>query len=250
MIVMDKLLCSTFQAAKILGVTPDTILKWIKAGKIPASRTLGGHYRIRRDTLTELIKKRKFEDLPAETASPLKAFQYCWEYNALGNEAKNDCRNCLVYKTRAKFCYEMSSVPKELGHLKLFCASICEDCDYYKYAKEHAVNVLVITDDDEFLKTLKKASAIFSFIGTNCEYECSAIVEKMRPDIAVIDWSFHKAKDFRAYLANDSRVPHLKIILVSDSELPTDEGDEKVVGHVKKSITIERIEEFISRITP
>jgi excisionase family DNA binding protein len=53
-----KDLYSTFQAAKVLGVSPDTVLKWIKAGKLPASRTLGGHYRIRRDTIAELLSKK------------------------------------------------------------------------------------------------------------------------------------------------------------------------------------------------
>ncbi|UCH85847.1 MAG: helix-turn-helix domain-containing protein, partial [Candidatus Latescibacterota bacterium] len=130
--VTNKNFYSTFQAAAILGVTPDTVLKWIKAGKIPASRTLGGHYRIQRDTLTDLIKERQSQNLAVETTLPLKAFQYCWEYNSKDDTLEDQCRNCLVYKTRAKLCYEMSPVPKEFGHLKLYCESNCKDCDYYR----------------------------------------------------------------------------------------------------------------------
>ena len=37
---------TTTQAAKLLSVTPDTVLKWVKAGKVKSYRTLGGHFRI------------------------------------------------------------------------------------------------------------------------------------------------------------------------------------------------------------
>ena len=179
-----KDLYSTFQAAKVLGVSPDTVLKWIKAGKIPASRTLGGHYRIRRDTIGELLSERESPYPTVEPTAPPKTFKYCWEFNSKGDKLENDCRNCLVYKTRAKLCYEMSSVPKELGHLKLFCDSECEDCGYYKYMREQSHPVLVVTDDRKFLGDLRDSDTVSLKI-TNCEYECSAIVEKMRPEIAV-----------------------------------------------------------------
>ncbi|OGL47597.1 MAG: hypothetical protein A2161_15390 [Candidatus Schekmanbacteria bacterium RBG_13_48_7] len=37
---------TTTQAAKLLSVAPDTILKWVKAGKLTSRRTLGGYFRI------------------------------------------------------------------------------------------------------------------------------------------------------------------------------------------------------------
>jgi excisionase family DNA binding protein len=46
---------TTGQAASLCSVTPDTVLKWIKAGKIPASRTPGGHYRISRSDVEQFI---------------------------------------------------------------------------------------------------------------------------------------------------------------------------------------------------
>ena len=45
---------STGKAAKMLSVTPDAVLKWIKKGKIPARRTPGGHYRIPLDAVYRL----------------------------------------------------------------------------------------------------------------------------------------------------------------------------------------------------
>ena len=34
------------EAADRLGVTPETLSRWIRAGRFPACRTPGGHYRI------------------------------------------------------------------------------------------------------------------------------------------------------------------------------------------------------------
>ena len=41
-------LLTTGQAAKLCSVTPDTILKWLKRGRLNGVRTAGGHYRIER----------------------------------------------------------------------------------------------------------------------------------------------------------------------------------------------------------
>ena len=243
-----KDLYSTFQAAKVLGVSPDTVLKWIKSAKIPASRTLGGHYRIRRDTIGELLSERASPYPTVEPTAPRHTFRYCWEFNSKGDKLEDECRNCLVYRTRAKLCYEMSSVPKELGHLKLFCDSECKDCDYYKYVKERSVNVLVITNDREFLGDLRVSGNV-SFKITNCEYECSAIVEKMRPEIAVIDCSFGKSKDFYGYLTNDLRVPYIRIILASDTEIPFDYSKKRAIGRISRPLTIETIEKYVTGIS-
>ena len=51
---MDGEYFSTGQAAKLCAVTPDTVLKWIKRGRLRARRTPGGHYRISREDLDEL----------------------------------------------------------------------------------------------------------------------------------------------------------------------------------------------------
>jgi excisionase family DNA binding protein len=48
---MNKGYLTTFEAAKLISVTPDSILKWIKSGKLAAFRTPGGHYRINIDNI-------------------------------------------------------------------------------------------------------------------------------------------------------------------------------------------------------
>jgi excisionase family DNA binding protein len=137
---MKKNLYSTFQAATIFGVSPDTVLKWIKSGKIHASRTLGGHYRIHGGKIDELLSERESQNPVLEPTHTSNTFQYCWEFHSKAGKSIDACQNCLVYKTRARHCYEMSPVPKELGHMKIFCESECEDCDYYKHVKEQLLN--------------------------------------------------------------------------------------------------------------
>ncbi len=39
-------LLTTGQAAKLCEVTPDTVLKWIRKGRLRGGRTAGGHFRI------------------------------------------------------------------------------------------------------------------------------------------------------------------------------------------------------------
>ncbi len=54
----DKEFFSTHDAAKICRVTPMTVIRWIKEGKIPAFTTAGGHRRISRTDLVRFCKTR------------------------------------------------------------------------------------------------------------------------------------------------------------------------------------------------
>jgi excisionase family DNA binding protein len=130
---MNKGYLTTFQAAEILSVSPDAVLKWIKSGKITAYRTPGGHYRIEKKEIDALLNNY---DQPPLTENETKAglFPYCWEYNGQKNCNGEDCENCLVFKARALNCFEMSSLPAEFGHLRRFCKSSCQTCEYYNIA--------------------------------------------------------------------------------------------------------------------
>ena len=48
---MQAELLTTGKAARFCSVKPDTVLKWIKKGRLPAARTAGGHYRIEEQDL-------------------------------------------------------------------------------------------------------------------------------------------------------------------------------------------------------
>jgi len=129
---MKKGYVTTFQAADILSVTPDSILKWIKSGKVQARRTPGGHYRISRQEIDLLLKKSQTEMIQ-HYDNEKSILKYCWEFNSEQTNCNNDCENCLVYKSRALRCFEMSTLPVESGYLKKDGTSTCENCDYYNF---------------------------------------------------------------------------------------------------------------------
>ena len=120
---------TTGEAAAIFNVDPDTVLRWIKSGDIPAIRTPGGHYRIHRNVfLTKMIKdtslKKKSEVVAVKS--------YCWEYYSESGIIRDECKQCIVYKSRASRCYELSKLPAQMGHAKQFCSNSCKDCLYYQ----------------------------------------------------------------------------------------------------------------------
>ncbi|TFH46762.1 MAG: helix-turn-helix domain-containing protein [ANME-2 cluster archaeon] len=120
---------TTGEAAAIFDVEPDTVLRWIKSGDIPAIRTPGGHYRINRNVfLTKMIKDTSTKD-ENETRSTLS---YCWEFNSESGIIRDECKECIVYKSKASKCYELCSLPVAIGHAKLFCSESCNDCQYFK----------------------------------------------------------------------------------------------------------------------
>lgn len=55
---------STFEVAKICRVSPGSVTRWIKEGRLPASLTAGGHHRITGQDLQALLKELKLPMLP------------------------------------------------------------------------------------------------------------------------------------------------------------------------------------------
>ena len=83
-------LVTTGEAAELCGVTPDTILKWIKKGKLQVARTAGGHHRIRRDSLRPYLA---IIEHPAVGHS----IPPCWEFHATTKGIRAKCRKCSLY---------------------------------------------------------------------------------------------------------------------------------------------------------
>lgn len=57
----QKEIYGTNEVAKILGVSPTTVWKWCKEGKIKCGKTPGGHFRIPRSEVERLLKEIKGE---------------------------------------------------------------------------------------------------------------------------------------------------------------------------------------------
>ena len=246
---MAKDLLTTGQVADILSVTPDTVLKWIKAGKIPAIRTFGGHYRIAKENIEALASKT---NLVNKHHYARGSIHFCWEHYSNSGEITENCQECIVYKSKAKRCYEMSHLSKELGHQKLFCDENCEDCDYYQLVHGQPINILVISDDESLLKNPAQDINVspFNIKVTQCEYECAAMVEKFRPDYAVIDCGFglERAHEMTRLLFEDPRIPFIRILLASDTDDFPEKCDKEVFATIKKPFTLEQLRKCIESV--
>lgn len=50
---------TTVEAAEMLGVSKQTVQKWVDAGHLPAWRTVGGHRRLDRDAVERMLLERQ-----------------------------------------------------------------------------------------------------------------------------------------------------------------------------------------------
>lgn len=253
---MNTRMLTTGQAAKLCSVTPDTVLKWIHSGALPARRTAGGHHRIdERDLASFLAPTRLNEAAPNGSVPPSESFsdsatRYCWEYNS-GDELPVGCRECVVYQMRAQRCYEVAKLDPDIGHTKLFCKGDCLDCDYYRQVHLQGTNVVVVTDDTELTQALQneKTEAPYNLEITDCEYSCSALVDTFRPDYVVVDCTFglERSGDICNHLAQDPRLPYVRVVMaVNEGMFPTG-CDKNIFARMQRPFNVSDITECIHR---
>ncbi|MCP4582207.1 MAG: excisionase family DNA-binding protein [candidate division Zixibacteria bacterium] len=237
---------STGQAAELCSVTADTVLKWIKSGRISANRTPGGHYRIRRETLISIIDDG---NLPDQIENTIRPFQFCWEFYKKNGGSMEKCQECTVYRSRAMRCYEMIQLPAESGHARMFCKGSCDDCEYFRVVQGQRLNILVITEQEN-LKTELETQAKdvdFNLRLTDDGYHCSMVIENFRPDFVVIDSSIgiDRCKFFTKHLSEDPRVPYVRIILAGElSQVPSD-CDKMIFAVINRPFTTGELESLI-----
>ena len=214
-------LMTTGQAAALCSVTPDTILKWIKKGRLYGSRTAGGHYRIDSKALEPFIGGPDDDDrgrVASELGGRAGRKMRCWEYLSARGEVRDECRECVVYRVRADRCFLMADLEHDVGHVRQFCQTSCEDCAYYRHVKGLVPRVLVITSDDELIDRLsdEQDNGIALRIVRN-GYEASAVISDFRPSVAVIDAECMPAgsTELLDALAGDPRVPGLRVIVAA-----------------------------------
>lgn len=225
---------TTGQAAELCSVTPDTVLKWIRSGRLPAARTAGGHHRIERSALKPFIPEplipggsiANSPNLPVESTPASRSFQFCWEFKSRG-KILEVCTKCATFIMRAQRCYEVARlVPGGEGD-RVLCEGKCEECDYFREVHGQRTNVLVITDDSNLTGGLitGAVAAPFNLQIVDCEYTCSAVINHFRPDFAFVDCRLgpEASGDICCHLLGDPRVPFVRVILAGqDAELPAD----------------------------
>ena len=244
---------STGKAARRLSVTPDTVLKWIKSGRLPAVRTAGGHYRVAESDLDGLMH----DDLGPLGHPEGNGFLYCWEYYATGDEPSDDCLGCLVYRARARRCYEMSGLAAENGYAGAFCTTTCEKCAYYQEVVRSTRRVLIVTQSSELRDRIRedetRSRIELEFAGT--EYECSAVCADFRPEYVVIDSALPKRAraSLCSHLATDPRIPGVQFILaVPGDRSSSEETDFGADLALPRTFSLSELEEHITglEVTP
>ena len=258
-------LLTTGQAAKLCAVTPDTVLKWIKKGRLPATRTAGGHYRVALPDLKPFMAgfgQNATVSHPSRESPPqnhggngTKAESEevpCWEFLSEDGEVREGCRQCVVYRVKATRCFLMAGLDSDVGHAHQFCEGSCQDCLYYRRVQGMGTQVLFISSDEDLVNRIEWSeddSVAMRFARNG--YEASTLIQGFRPEVAVLD--LEGLPDLGLGLldsiAADPRVPHIRVVLVappaSVSKVLQRPRHRLVVGVLEKPHLCDRIEEVV-----
>jgi excisionase family DNA binding protein len=247
---MQTVLVSTGQAAKLCSVTPDTILKWIKRNKINAVQTAGGHYRIDKQGIKPFI---------TATETPLKGakqkasnlISYCWEFHSKDGNINENCRECMVFKSKAEKCYLMAGLGKDAGHSQTFCKNSCYECEYFHFINKPSLNILVISENQRLKNRLQKDiqnNRVLKF--SCCGYETSSIIHDFHPDFIILDESMahSNANEICKHLIKDPRLHGAQIILAVKDPRKRRKLQEGVCALIKAPFSAGDLEEGITRL--
>jgi excisionase family DNA binding protein len=248
---------TTSQAAALLSVSADTVLKWVRAGKIASYRTPGGHARIPSEAVNALLPQAAGDQTPADDETGGRdesPFHYCWDFYAgPDGAARAACEDCVVYRSQARRCYEMRSLPEQFGPLKLFCETSCEECDFYQLTHASATSVLVVSRNKAWREKLL-AQAQDRALDLRCaasEYGCGKLIQTFRPDFIVLDSSFgsSRTREFCHHLAADERIPFARVILASQKASWAEKCASEVFAWIKKPFSVDQLTDLVSGIT-
>ncbi|NIM52698.1 MAG: excisionase family DNA-binding protein [Gemmatimonadales bacterium] len=244
---MESDLLRTGEVARLCGVTPDAVLKWIKQGKLPATRTAGGHYRVSRKACAALGFGGSTEDKSEGPQAPVR----CWEYFGHQGTPQEACRSCLVYLARAQHCYRLAELGERTGHRRVFCETDCRDCSFYRACHGLATTVLVITRDEALTRRLEKQTDAtkVSLRFARSGYESSTLVGAFRPAVVLMDSDLPEVREGRLLdsIMHDDRVPGVKVFVAHRA------GDEAVVARlamptIAAPITAKEIEQLADSV--
>jgi excisionase family DNA binding protein len=211
---MSSPLLTTGKAARLCSVKADTVLKWIKKGVLPATRTVGGHYRVEEQDLLLVLSQDDGSESPTEETKLCSRPMRCWEF--MNNSPGSECQGCVVYKAHASWCFRMAALVKGNGHEKRFCSGLCQECPYYRRVHGLPTNVLVITEDETLIQQLaKKGMESLAFRFARRGYDASAIITVFRPALVIFDQAILESLGMALLdaLATDPRTLGAKILV-------------------------------------
>ena len=123
---------TTGQAARYCLVSPDSIVKWVKAANLPAQRTIGGKFRIFVNDLRRFMVDNDMSTVLLDEELDFRP--YCWEcHRRADTEAGVPCSECPVYRAKALNCYELRAMSAKPG----WTSADCRECAYFlKWANQ------------------------------------------------------------------------------------------------------------------
>jgi excisionase family DNA binding protein len=243
---------TTGEAARLCSVERDTVLKWIKRGRIPAARTAGGHYRIASRDLNRLLaplpRRRLGSKKPAAWALR------CWEYLAVAGTIRSECRSCLAFQVGAAWCYRLRQREKEAG---FFCCGprSCEECPYYRRIAGLPARVLAVTEDGGLRKSLQSADPGVAVTFARNAYEAARGVAAIWPALVVIDDEVDRGGGLELLenLVSDRVAFGLRVVYAVASEsrrsaLESAKHRGALVAILQKPFGVEAIREILAEI--
>ena len=248
---MHSELMTTGDVARLCGVTPDAVLKWIKAGKVPATRTPGGHYRVSREACSAMGLG---EPLPEATAPSAEAPQAqredarCWEFFGEDGNPREPCLSCVVYIARAQHCYTLAALGEHAGHQRNFCGKDdCQPCSFYRACHGMSTEVLVVTRDDALTRRLEKDTdrGSISLRFARSGYEASIAIATHHPAFVVLDTDVPEVREGQLpeAIMQDGRIPDTTVLVACrrGHEVTVDRKSAPTIG---APFTAKQIEEF------
>ena len=212
---MSAQLLTTGKVAQRCSVKPDTVLKWIKKGRLRAVRTMGGHFRVDERDLVPLLEnveddEDRIDNAPACAHPPLR----CWEY--MSDDSQEECQTCSAFRVHAAWCFQLVKLTHAAGHNKKFCTGSCLDCPYYRRTHGLPTNVLVLTRDQALIQRIANGNhECLAFRYARTGYDASAIMSVFRPALVVVDEYVLSNGDAGLVeaLAADPRIPGVRILI-------------------------------------
>jgi hypothetical protein len=109
-----------------------------------------------------------------------------------------------------------------------------------------------VTDDPEMTAKLMAGAngSSFNLQITDCEYNCSALINHFRPDFAVIDCSLglEASRDISSHLIQDPRIPFVRLVLAGSEEEFPGECEKEVFARIQRPFSIQDVADCIEGI--
>jgi len=212
----DSKTISTGQAARLCSVKPNTVLKWISSGKVRATRTAGGHYRIDKDAIAPFLTGIQTQNRQEIKTESFSSRVPCWVFFAKGGDISNGCKSCIVWQAKSERCYVVADGGRNPDFAGMFCKSTCQECDYYKYIFNGSLRILVISRDSEVRElVLKQARPDMEILFACCGYDACCLVRTLRPNLVIIDAGLKQSDpmDLYEHMSKDPRCKDTRILI-------------------------------------